>query len=176
MMESVIIAVIVGLLSGLLGAVIGPVVTHRLIRRQREERRSERRHAELRAMLESKMKAARERLAMTDDIFEALVHENLSTPEAHARLEVAELDRFDIWRPHRIDDGGLEDMAEKLDALDEELIVSSVAMIDIFEQAPAPTDKQEILRKWYDEMSSGVKPELKAVFRKIDLRLDELGW
>ncbi len=176
MMETVIVAVIVGLLSGLLGAVIGPAVTHRLGRRQREEQRSERRHAGLRAMLEGKMKAVRERLATADDIFEALLRENLSTLEANPPAGVTELDQFDRWCPHRIDDGGLKGMAEKLDALDEELIVSSAAVIGIFERDPAPADKQEMLRQWYDEMSSGVKPELKAVFRKIDLRLDELGW
>lgn len=166
-----VLAVIVGLLSGALGSILAPLITHRLSRRQREEQRAEQRHSELRDMIEEVMAAARQKLG---DNFRvgADVRIGLTPQKAYERYferlaqRLEQPTRRHIWRPHRIDDAELRELAESLLSTDHKLTE--------FTETIGVISPQEI-DNWI-ERGLPICSELEDLLEKIDVRLDELGW
>ena len=169
-METVIVALVVGAFGGLAGTIVGPFLGHKLDRGRRRELRQEERNRELRRMLEVSMRLAGTVHASGLMIQLAVIKElDLEQVAANGRAHVLELDaRYpdDFWRPYRIQDATLQNLAINL----------SSARIDLtwlIDQRPGLPMSQS--GEWSERIEQQVT-NVDAGIEAIDRRMDELDW
>jgi hypothetical protein len=168
----VLVAIVVGAFSGLLGSIAGPYLTHSLDSRQREQLRTERRREFLRDMIERKCAEVRSYCGSAY-VVSKLIEAGATREEALARYKRLSRERLRpdpvVWKPHRINDKTLSDLAFELEVQD---LTLAVSLEDIKNPLYANKEALEARLKLARE-SEG---ELEDLVAKIDLRLDELNW
>jgi hypothetical protein len=167
-MENIIVAVMVGVIVGSFSTWL----THKFDRRRRREIRQEERERELRRMLESVMGLSRVTLSGVF-VVEASEKLGLSLEDiVTARDRALDSHNFlrnqaDLaWRPHRLKDERLRQVAEELNRTQGELVGKLILL-------PLPkTSNFETWRMEVEDLARRVENGLQAV----DERMDQLGW
>jgi len=166
--ETILVALGVGAFSGLVGSIAGPFLAHKLDRWHRAELRAEERRRELRQMLEALMRLAR---CQSSGVSEYQIARTLSRSIDEVRVRqlqyVKEIELrypFFFWRPHRIKDERLRQLATELQDANTQ---AGMLMYDLL-NGLAGTD--------WDDQANEARGRIDEALKDVDQRLDELDW
>jgi hypothetical protein len=172
-MESIIVAVLVGVIVG----GVSTWLTHNFDRWRRREIHQEGRHRELREMIEALMRLARAEasglaeyeIAMIEGAIrgtglQAIEETRVRNLEHVRRLE--ERHPFFLWRPWRIEDAELSELASQLQDANTQ---AGLLMYDLLRGDVRTTDE-------WKERAKEASAKIETALKQTDLRLDELEW
>ncbi len=165
--------IIVGIAVGVIVGGFSTWLTHHFDRWRRQELRQEERQRELRLMLEGMMRLARASATGCSTLFIAPFagrtwQDAWSEHFGYIR-DLEKMYPFFLWRPHRIKDGRLRDLAEWLQDANTKINLA------IRDRATIPTSDIDGERSWWQAAESQMR-RVTCLIEAIDLRLDELEW
>jgi len=168
-METIIVGIVVGVIVG--GA--STWLTHNFDRWRRKELRGEERRRELRLMLEGMMRMARASATGCSTLFIApfagKTWEEAWSEHVRYLRDLEKMYPFFLWRPHRIKDEPLRDLAQWLQDANTKINLA------IRDRATIPNSDADAEQSWWQEAEVQVR-RVTCLIEAVDRRLDELDW